>query len=176
VTKPSRDASGRCLAIFLAALVAVLITLFEAGTASAAAAQIRAGAHSVEAQVVVKSHGGVGAGRRLGSSPSTYDSGLATGAGVEDLVAAAPRPAVKRSSYDDGEPSYDAPVRCPDARTVARVDAAGPNVTTVPLRRQAGAASEESVSVSGSLLPQTGEGSTTGRSTISDDRQGSLLA
>jgi len=75
MTKPAHDANPRWLGFLLAALVAALVTLFGAGTASAAtasAAQARVGAHTLVAQVVVGPDGGIGAGQRLGNSLPAY--------------------------------------------------------------------------------------------------------
>ena len=82
MTKPARDANPRWPGFLLAALVAVLVTLFGAGSASAAtasAAQTRVGPHTPAAQVLVGPDVGIGAGQRLGNDPPAYDSALATG-------------------------------------------------------------------------------------------------
>ena len=150
MTKPARDRNLRWAGFLLAALVAALVTVFGAGTASAAVvAQTRAGAHSVGPQVVLRPPGGIDADRRLLSSTSTCDSVLATGGAAENPVAAAPGVAIE-SNYDVVASNYDASVRCVDARTVAQVDAVGCHATAVSLRRHVGAASEGSVAVSGS--------------------------
>jgi hypothetical protein len=86
MTKPARDANLRWLGFLLAALVAVLVTLLGAGTASAAmatAAQTRVGAHTCVAPFVVGPHGGIGAGQRLGNDLPAYDFVLATGVAEE---------------------------------------------------------------------------------------------
>jgi hypothetical protein len=80
MTQPARDANLRWPGILLATLVATLVTLLGARTAAAAtAAQTRVGAQTLVAQVLVGSGGGIGAGQRLGNSPPTYESALATG-------------------------------------------------------------------------------------------------
>ena len=82
MTKPARDANPRWPGFLLAALVAVLVTLFGAGTASAAtasAAQTRVGPHTLAAPFVVGPDCGIGAGQRLGNDPPAYDFALATG-------------------------------------------------------------------------------------------------
>ena len=82
MTKPAHDADPSWPGFLLAALVAALVILFGAGTASAAAAtaaQNRVGAHTLVAQVAVGPGVGIGAGQRLGNDPSAYDSALATG-------------------------------------------------------------------------------------------------
>ena len=82
MTKPARDANLRWLGLLLAALVAVLITLLGAGTASAATAttaQTRVGPHTLAAQVLVGPGSGIGAGQRLGNDAPAYDFVLATG-------------------------------------------------------------------------------------------------
>jgi hypothetical protein len=92
MTKPARDANPRWLGFLLAALVAVLVTLFGAGTASAAtaiAAQTRVGAHTLVAQVLVGPDGGIDAGQRLGNDHPAYDSVLATGVAAETGAATA---------------------------------------------------------------------------------------
>lgn len=94
MTKPARDANQRWLGFLLPALVAVLVTLFGAGTASAAtasAAQTRVGAHTLVAQVVVGPHGGIGAGQRLGNDPPAYDFVLATGVAANTVDSSAVR-------------------------------------------------------------------------------------
>ena len=94
MTKPAHDADPSWPGFLLAALVAALVILFGAGTASAAAAtaaQNRVGAHTLVAQVAVGPGVGIGAGQRLGNDPSAYDSALATGvaakAGLPQLSA-----------------------------------------------------------------------------------------
>jgi hypothetical protein len=82
MTKPAHGANPRWLGFLLAAFVAVLVTLFGAGTAPATAttaAQTRVGAHTLVAQVLVGPDGGIGAGQRLGNDLPAYDSVLATG-------------------------------------------------------------------------------------------------
>ena len=79
---PAHDANPRRAGFLLAALVAALVTLFGAGTASATtatAAQTRVGAHTPAGQVVVGPGAGIGAGQRLGNNPPAYDFVLATG-------------------------------------------------------------------------------------------------
>ena len=88
MTKPARNANPRWLGFLLAALVAALVTLLGAGTASAAtatAAQTRVGAHTLAAQVVVGPHIGIGAGQRLGNDLPAYDSVLATGVAAKTV-------------------------------------------------------------------------------------------
>ena len=95
MTKPSRDANQRWPGFLLAALVTVLVTLFGAGTASAAAAtaaQTRVGPHTLIAPVLVGPHSGIGAGQRLGNDLPDYDFVLATG-----VAAKAGRSAVEGS-------------------------------------------------------------------------------
>jgi hypothetical protein len=92
MTKPAHGANPRWLGFLLAALVAALVTLFGAGTASAAtasAAQTRVGAHTLVAPLVVGPVGGIGAGQRLGNDLPAYDSALATGVAAETGAAAA---------------------------------------------------------------------------------------
>lgn len=90
MTKPTRDAKMRWPGFLLAALVAVLVTLFGAGTASAAAAtaaQTRVGAHTLAAPFVVGPHVGIGAGQRLGNDLPAYDSALATSVAAKAAIA-----------------------------------------------------------------------------------------
>jgi hypothetical protein len=90
MTKPARDANPRWPGFLLAALVAVLVTLFGAGTASAAAAtaaQTRVGAHTLIAHVLVGPQRGIGAGQRLGNDLPAYDFALATGVAAKTVEA-----------------------------------------------------------------------------------------
>jgi len=82
MTKPARDAKLRWPGFLLAAIVAVLVMLLGAGTASAAtptAAQTRVGVHTLVAPFVVGPDVGIGAGQRLGNDSPAYDFALATG-------------------------------------------------------------------------------------------------
>jgi hypothetical protein len=146
MTKPARDANPCCLGFLLAALVAVLVTLFGAGTSSAATAQARARAHTSAAQVV-EPHCVVGADRRVRSGQSTYDSVLAALPAAEGPVAAVSRAALGYGYA--AAPTYDGSVRRVDARAAARVEPVGAQATVVPLRSQVDAASEASVAISG---------------------------
>jgi hypothetical protein len=107
MTSRSLDASRRWWGLLLAALVAVLVTLFGAGTASAAtatAAQTRVGPHTLIAQVLVGPGSGIGAGQRLGNDPPAYDFVLATGvaAKAETAVAGPARDALGRFTSGAG--------------------------------------------------------------------------
>jgi hypothetical protein len=151
MTKPARHANLRWSGLLLAALVAVLVTLFGGGTASGApAAQTEAGAPSVESQGVLGPRGGIDADRRFVNTTSTYDSVLATGVAAESPVEA-PGLALEYN-YDVAAPNYDASVLFVDARTVEQVPAVDRHATVVPLRRHVGAATEGSVSVSGFVV------------------------
>jgi hypothetical protein len=82
MTKPAHDANPSWAGFLLAALVAALVMILGAGTASAVtafAAQTRVGAHTPVAQILVGLDGGVGAGQRLGNHHLAYDFALATG-------------------------------------------------------------------------------------------------
>ena len=89
MTKPAREGNPRWAGFLLAALVAALVTLFGAGTASAAtvsAAQTRVGAHTPTAQDAVGPGVGIGAGQRLGNDPPAYDFALATGVAAKSAT------------------------------------------------------------------------------------------
>lgn len=82
MTSRSRDTRAHVRGLLLAAVVAVLLTLFGAGAASAATAptaQTRVGASTPAVAFVVGPGGGIGAGQRLGIDRPTYDFVLATG-------------------------------------------------------------------------------------------------
>ena len=162
MTRPTRDASIRLGLVMaaVAAVAAVLVTLFGPEMASATedpGAQIRMGVHRPQTQVVVGTHDGINVGRRLESSPPTYDSVLAAGAAAENPVAAALGVA-SECNYDGAAPSYDASVLPVDARTVVQVEAVGRQAKVVPLRRQVDAASEGSVGISGFVVAAEGGG------------------
>ena len=77
----SRGANRPWWGLLLAAVVAVLLMLFGAGTASAAtatAAQTRVGASMPAAPFLVRPNGGIGAGQRVGNDLPAYDFVLAT--------------------------------------------------------------------------------------------------
>jgi HNH endonuclease len=106
MTKPYRDANPRWPGFLLAALVAALVTLFGAGTASAAtasAAQTRVGAHALVAQVLVGPGGGIGAGQRLGNDLPDYDFVLATGVAAETATAAEDAGPLIKAGAEGGE-------------------------------------------------------------------------
>jgi hypothetical protein len=103
MTKPARDANPRWPGFLLAALVAVLVTLFGAGTASAAAAtaaQTRVGAHTLIAHVLVGPQRGIGAGQRLGNDLPAYDFALATGVAAKAEEGAV-RVSISRSRFPE---------------------------------------------------------------------------
>lgn len=88
MTKPAHGANPHWLGFFRAALVAALVTLFGAGTASAAtasAAQTRVGPHTLVAPFVVGPGCGIGAGQRLGNDVPAYDSAFATSVAAKSV-------------------------------------------------------------------------------------------
>jgi len=89
MTKRAHGANPRWLGFLLAALVAALVMLLGAGTASATVAETRVGAPTPVVHVLVGPVGGIGAGQRLGNGLPTYDSALATGVAAEAGVGAA---------------------------------------------------------------------------------------
>ena len=97
MTTASCDANWRWLGCLLAALVAVLVTLFGAVTASAAtatAAQTRVGPHTLVAPFVVGPQRGIGAGQRLGNDLPAYDFVLATGVAAKSVEGVLQTPSV----------------------------------------------------------------------------------
>jgi hypothetical protein len=160
VTKPTPDANVRRLVLVMAALTAVLVSLFGPGTASSAeapGAQIRVGLHTPRAQVVVGTHGGIDAARRLESSPSTYDSVLASGVAAENPVAAA-LGLVPEYNHNDAAPGYDASILFVGARTVVQVEVVGRHAPPVYFQGQTGAMSDWSVAVAGfGVAAKTGD-------------------
>jgi hypothetical protein len=143
--------------LFLATTTA-FVTLGLAGGA-------RVGADNPDAQVVVLRHDGIGVGQRLGNSAPSYDSASAADVEEEYPVVPTSRPA-PGYAYDSDAHSYDAHVRRADARTLARVEAAGVPATVVLPRRQVGAAAVGSVSFAGFVVAAKGGGGAAGRDAL----------
>ena len=144
MTCSSAHASLRWLGVVLSTLAAVLITVFGAATASAAAsappspAQTFSEAHTQRVQIVLEPHDDIGAGEQLGRKFSSYDSALATGVAGENLIANSPRLQLE-GIYDGAVPDYDTSVLFFDARTVVQVEAVGRHANPVCGQGRSGA-------------------------------------